>query len=102
MVSQFEGFTLNDEKVIKVNDENSTINFDKLTETLKKYSSQQESFESTRWMFEGGPKFLDGKVEMQPTNRVVYTSVPRSGNSFLRKYFEQITGVVTGSDVTIN
>ena len=52
-------------------------------------------------MFEGAPKFLDGKVTMQPKNRVIYTSVPRSGNSFLRKYFEQISGVVTGSDVTV-
>jgi hypothetical protein len=29
---------------------------------------------------------------------ISYTSYPRSGNTFLRKYFENITGIATGSD----
>ena len=32
---------------------------------------------------------------------VTYTSFPRSGNTFLRKYFETITGVATGSDMVM-
>jgi len=31
-------------------------------------------------------------------NKVMYTSYSRSGNTFLRRYLEQITGVNTGSD----
>lgn len=42
-------------------------------------------------------KFLDSKVDMTG-NRVVLASFPRSGNSFLRKIIEQITGVFSGSD----
>lgn len=32
-------------------------------------------------------------------NRIAFVSFPRSGNSFLRKIIEKITGVFTGSDV---
>ena len=32
------------------------------------------------------------------TSKVTYTSYPRSGNTFLRKYFESISGLATGSD----
>jgi hypothetical protein len=49
-------------------------------------------------MIYGEPKFLDGKVSMIG-DRVAFASFPRSGNSFLRKMIEQITGVFTGSDV---
>jgi hypothetical protein len=34
----------------------------------------------------------------EETFKVTYTSYPRSGNTFLRKYFETITGIATGSD----
>lgn len=34
-------------------------------------------------------------------NRIHLASFPRSGNSFLRKLLEQITGVITGSDFHI-
>ena len=44
--------------------------------------------------FVGQAKFLDGKVD----DKIMYTSYPRSGNTFLRKYFESITGLATGSD----
>jgi len=32
---------------------------------------------------------------------VSYTSYPRSGNTFLRKYLENITGLATGSDMVM-
>jgi len=31
---------------------------------------------------------------------VIFASYPRSGNTFLRKYLEEITGIATGSDMT--
>ena len=49
-------------------------------------------------MVSGEYKFLDSTVSMIG-NRVAFASFPRSGNSFLRRMIEQITGVFTGSDV---
>ncbi len=34
-------------------------------------------------------------------NRVAFASYPRTGNSFLRKILENITGVFTGSDMPL-
>jgi hypothetical protein len=39
------------------------------------------------------PTFLKGLHE-----KIAFTSYSRSGNTLLRKYLENITGVVTGSD----
>ena len=36
------------------------------------------------------------------TNKVAFSSFPRSGNTFLRKYFELLTGVQTGADNTLH
>ena len=33
--------------------------------------------------------------------RVVYATYPRSGNSLMRKYFENVTGTATGSDMVL-
>ena len=46
------------------------------------------------------PRFLDETVDMTG-NRVTFTSFPRSGNSFLRKIIEQVTGVHTGGDIPV-
>ena len=32
---------------------------------------------------------------------VVYATYPRSGNSLMRKYFENVTGTATGSDMVV-
>ena len=45
-------------------------------------------------------RFLDGSVDMTG-NRVALQSFCRSGNTFLRRFVEQITGVYTGSDMSI-
>lgn len=45
------------------------------------------------------PTFLNGK---DFKNKVAFTSYSRSGNTFLRKYLEEITGVCTGSDGDIS
>ena len=33
--------------------------------------------------------------------RVVYATYPRSGNSLMRKYFENVTGTASGSDMVV-
>ena len=45
----------------------------------------------------GVPTFLDGKSIAG--DKVCYMTYPRSGNTFLRKYLEIITGVTTGSEI---
>ena len=42
-------------------------------------------------------RFLNG--EPIPGDKVGYMTFPRSGNTFLRKYMEMITGVPTGSEM---
>ena len=44
--------------------------------------------------------FLDGKVGMRG-NMVAFQSFPRCGNTFLRRFVEQITGIHTGADMNI-
>lgn len=44
--------------------------------------------------FDCQSRFLSGTLAAN----IAYTSYPRSGNTFLRKYLENITGVATGSD----
>ena len=51
-------------------------------------------------LISGKTKFLDSKVSMLG-NRVAFASYPRTGNSFLRKILENITGVFTGSDMPL-
>lgn len=60
--------------------------------------ASEENCKAYEKMVSGEPKFLDAQVSMIG-NRVAFASFPRSGNSFLRKMIEQITGVFTGSDV---
>ncbi len=43
-----------------------------------------------------GSVFLDGS---EPISKIGFTAYLRSGNSMTRKYFEDITGIVTGSNM---
>jgi hypothetical protein len=44
-------------------------------------------------------KFLDKSVKMPG---VAFVSYPRTGNSFLRKILEDLTGIFTGSDMMLS
>ena len=51
---------------------------------------------------EGKCVFLDSSVKLQKEQEAVaFQSFVRSGNTFLRRYLEQITGVFSGSDMLI-
>ena len=59
-----------------------------------------------RWMFEDlkDAKYLNSKsdVTVETMGEVVsYLSYPRCGNSFLRKYLQNITGIATGCDMSL-
>ena len=53
----------------------------------------------TKWLADGQLRFLDGKP--LPGERTMYNSFQRSGNTFLRRYLELISGIATGSEVTL-
>ena len=57
-------------------------------------SKDESLYAQSKWMFDGNFRFLDG--ESIENNKIGFTNFPRSGNSFLRRLFEQITGIVTG------
>lgn len=47
-------------------------------------------------------RFLNGKnVLNESGDHVALMTFPRSGNSFLRRYLELITGIYTGSDIDV-
>lgn len=68
-------------------DEHCKLLLTKFSEELYKQKLLDQTFGTQA-------KFLSGK----PPLAISYTSYPRSGNTFLRKYLENITGVATGSD----
>lgn len=62
--------------------------------TSKEWKEEEEKeFESN--ILKYGSMFLD---ETSKVNKVAFASYVRSGNSLTRKYFEDITGIVTGSN----
>jgi hypothetical protein len=66
-------------------------------------SKDAVEFENSKWIFEATEKnrfmFCDG--EKLPT-KIAFNTYPRSGNSFLRKYMEQLTGISTGATVQLH
>ena len=72
------------------------INFKNLTDLLK--SKNKTLFEQAQWIWDGDFKFLDG--EPLPS-KIAFNTFPRSGNTFLRKLIEQITGISTGATVRL-
>ena len=54
-------------------------------------SKDPKDLEKMKWVFDNEPKFFDGKP--YKGEKVAFGSFPRSGNTFLRKYFELITGI---------
>jgi hypothetical protein len=76
-----------------------TLNFDQIKELL--LSKGDERMDEYLKIINNEIKFLDKKCDLIG-NRVTLATYPRTGNSFLRKILEQITGVFTGSDMSLN
>ena len=73
------------------------INFKSLWDMLR--SSDESVFTKNKWIYDGDFKFCDG--EKLPS-KIAFNTYPRSGNSFLRKYLEQLTGISTGATVQLH
>ena len=71
----------------------STVRLSDVFAVLK--SKDEAIYQANKWRWEGKDfKFLSG--EPTAPNRVAFNSFRRSGNSFLRRFIEQVSGVVTG------
>jgi len=94
----FPGYALDHAMRIRAKPETTVINLESLVSLFK--SKDENLWKKASWMFDGEFRFLDG--ESNKTNKVAFASFPRSGNTFLRKYFELLTGVQTGADNTLH
>ena len=92
------GYMLDKSQHIVAGPQTPTINLAQLTGLF--ISSDENLWERSKWMFDGHFRFLDG----QPikSNKIAFCSFPRSGNTFLRRYMEMLTGVTTGADNTLH
>ena len=91
-----EGYKINKDGTVAVTTA-PTLNFRNLTEMLK--SKDAALFEQAQWMWNGDFKFLDGEVL---PSKIAFNTFPRSGNSFLRRLLEQVTGISTGATVQLH
>ena len=73
------------------------VNFDQLMQLLLSKNVLEDGKKLDTLISKSRPKFLDSKVDLLG-KRYLLGSFPRSGNSFLRKTLEQVTGIYTGSD----
>merc|ERR1712165_201705 len=63
-------------------------------------STDAQLWEEAKWMFDGKLRLLDNSPNK--SNKVAFCSFPRSGNTFMRRYIELLTGISTGADNTLN
>ena len=84
--------------ILKPTERQETINFNTLKKLLLSPNTEENRNQLEQIVSTQEPKFLDKKVSFVG-NRIHMASYSRSGNSFLRKFIEQISGVYTGSDL---
>lgn len=85
------------------------VDFDLLYRILS--SSDEQMLKDHAWIFEDCqtyPKFLasadqseSGKSVTSTGNHVAYVTFPRVGNTFMRKIFQNVTGLFTGADMPL-
>ena len=63
-------------------------------------SKDEKLYEKSKWIFDGSLRFLDGAENN--ANKIALSSFPRSGNTFIRKYFDLLTGIHSGADNTLH
>ena len=75
-----------------------TVNLDDLLALLR--SKDIARYERERDKFFGKTsRYTTGNAKEQMT--VLYSTFPRSGNSMMRKYYENVTGIATGTDLGV-
>ena len=90
-------FILNERMAFRPGPNTPVLNFKYIKELL--LSTDLSRNAELDWMKDGSLRFLDG--EDIRGNQVAFASFARSGNTFLRRFLEQITGIYTGSDMRV-
>lgn len=94
---RFPGFEIDQERMIIRSGTAPKLNYDELMKLFKsKDWTQEQEIEFDEKLEKYGPLFLD---ETSEVNKINFTSYLRSGNSLTRKYLEDITGIITGSNM---
>ena len=77
------------------------VKFSLLTQILK--SKDEALFRENRWIWDGEFRFLDKSESLSRDhgNHVCFTSYMRSGNAFLRRYMEQVSGITSGGAIAL-
>jgi hypothetical protein len=94
----FPSLVLDDRLILQPGPQSQTVNYKWLKELL--LSKELGRDKELEWVGKKNFRFLDGAD--LGNDHTAFISVPRSGNSFLRCFIEEITGVLTGSDLSIN
>jgi hypothetical protein len=77
------------------------VHYGELMRVLKSTSEENlRHYEKENNILDGQRRFFDGD-ELPAGQRIAYTTFPRSGNTFLRRYLDQITGVETGANMPL-
>jgi len=98
IAKKFAGFCLDSNRLWIISKSAIKIDIEQLKELFSsKDIDRYEQLKST-W-FGSSSLFLDKSKNQN--NIVTYCTYPRSGNSMMRKHFENVTGIATGSDLTI-
>lgn len=99
------GYTIDEKGRARATADAKTVEFTDLWDIL--ISDDEQKLKDNEWIFSDikNPIFLKrgSAVNVETTgNHVGFLSFPRTGNSFLRKYLHNITGIQTGSDMDID
>ena len=96
---EFKGLKLDDTMTLRT-DTRETVSLKKFKAVMLSKGDFTEAEEyRKKYLDDKLQRFLDG--ESIAGDRIVYQTWPRSGNTFLRKYIEMISGVPSGSDLHI-
>ena len=97
MEHRFPGYVLAKDGKIRAGSAQA-VDLDFMLELLR--SKDLDRYEQVKdRYFTGCPAYTTGTAREQLA--IVYATWPRSGNSLMRKYFENVTGTVTGSDMVL-
>lgn len=94
----YPGYLLDSEMHIRAAPGTKVVNLNELCHLLK--SKDIELWNRAKWIYNDELKYLDGTPNN--SNKIAFASFPRSGNTFLRKYFEMLSGIQTGADNTLH
>jgi hypothetical protein len=97
MQQRFPGYFLGSDMLIH-NKSDISIDMDELLTLFRSKDLARYSKLKALW-FGKQARFTTGKAVEQSS--ILYTTYPRSGNSLMRKHFENVTGIATGSDMVM-